>query len=206
MDKNNKILVDYVCGKSKSLSFFLWCLFVLIIIPIAGIIAMCIIDPELLLFEGDYEVLGILALLLMMGVCSVFYFKFIVSMKEHREELKIKYNGLNDEQKQEILDCAKIYREISRRVSGRYGYDTFYISDNYIYGYLARCKTQKSLILSPVVFEYISLKDVEVAKKDTFVGNTVLVMYTKDKKIYRCRAEEKQIEALDDKIKEIRDI
>ena len=52
MEKNNKILVDYVCGKSKSLSFFLWCLFVLIIIPIAGIIAMCIIDPELLLFEG----------------------------------------------------------------------------------------------------------------------------------------------------------
>lgn len=53
-----------------------------------------------------------------------------------------------------------------------------------------------SLILSPVVFEYISLKDVEVAKKDTFVGNTVLVMITKDKKIYRCRAEEKQIKDL----------
>lgn len=50
------------------------------------------------------------------------------------------------------------------------------------------------------------MKDVEAAKKDTFVGNTVLVIYTKDKKIYRCRAEEKQIEALNDKIKEIRDI
>ena len=204
MDKNNKILVDYVCGKSKSLSFLIWCLFVLIIIPIAGIIAMCIIDPELLLFEGDYEVLGILALLLIMGVCSVYYFKFIVGMKEHREELKIKYNGLNDEQKQEILDCTKIYREISRnarRAWGRLAYDTFYISDNYIYGNLAICKTQKSLILSPVVFEYISLKDVEVAKKDTFLGNTVLVMYTKDKKIYRCRAEEKKIKELAERIK-----
>lgn len=165
---------------------------------------MCIIDPELLLFEGDYEVLGILALLLIMGVCSVYYFKFITGMKEHREELKIKYNGLNDEQKQEILDCAKIYREISRnarRVWGRLAYDTFYTSDNYIYGNLAMYKTQKSLILSPVVFEYISLKDVEAAKKDTFVGNTVLVMYTKDKKIYRCRAEEKKIKELAERIK-----
>lgn len=204
MDKNNKILVDYVCGKSKSWSFLIWFMFVLTIILIAAIFAMCIIDPELLLYEGDYEVLGILALLLIFGVCSVFYFKFIVSMKEHREELKIKYNGLNDEQKQEILDCAKIYREISRdarRAWGRFAYDTFYISDNYIYGNLAICKTQKSLILSPVVFEYISLKDVEVAKKDTFVGNTVLVMYTKDKKIYRCRAEEKKIKELAERIK-----
>ena len=201
MDKNNKILVDYVCGKSKSLNFLLWYLFVLIIIPIAGLFAMCIIDPELLLFEGDYAVLGIMALLLILGVCSVFYFKFIVSMKEHREELKIKYNGLNDEQKQEILDCAKIHREISRRVSGRYGYDTFYISDNFIYGNLARCKTPKSFNLSPVVFEYISLKDVEAAKKDTFVGNTVLVMYTKDKKIYRCRVKEKKIKELAERIK-----
>ena len=55
--------------------------------------------------------------------------------------------------------------------------------------------------MSPVVFEYISLKDVEVAKKDTFVGNTVLVMYTKDKKIYRCRAEEKKIKELAERIK-----
>ena len=65
--------------KIKVTELFLWCLFVLIIIPIAGIIAMCIIDPELLLFEGDYEVLWILQLLLMMGVCSVYYFKFIVN-------------------------------------------------------------------------------------------------------------------------------
>lgn len=59
----------------------------------------------------------------------------------------------------------------------------------------------EDIILSPVVFEYISLKDVEVAKKDTFVGNTVLVMYTKDKKIYRCRAEEKKIKELAERIK-----
>lgn len=59
----------------------------------------------------------------------------------------------------------------------------------------------EDIILSPVVFEYISLKDVEVAKKDTFVGNTVLVIYTKDKKIYRCRAEEKKIKELAERIK-----
>lgn len=159
-------------------------------------------DFKLLLFKEDYAFFVELALLLIFGVCSVIYFKFIVSMKEHREELKIKYNGLNDEQKQEILDCAKIHREISRRVAScRYAYDTFYISDNFIYGNLARCKTPKSFILSPNVFEYISLKDVEAAKKDTYVGQTVLIMFTKEKKIYRCRAEEKQIKELAERIK-----
>ena len=87
------------------------------------------------------------------------------------------------------------------RAWGRLAYDTFYISDNFIYGNLARCKKPKSFNLSPVVFEYISLKDVEAAKKDTFVGNTVLVMYTKDKKIYRCRVKEKKIKELAERIK-----
>ena len=52
MDKNNKILVDYVCGKPKSSSFLIWFTFVLTIISIAAILALCIINPELLLFEG----------------------------------------------------------------------------------------------------------------------------------------------------------
>ena len=201
MDKNNKILVDYICGKAKLMSFLLWFMFVLIIISIAAIIAMCIIDPKLLLFEGDYVVLGILALFLIFGVCSVIYFKFIVSMKEYREELKIKYNGLSAEQKQEVLACAKIYRESYQSCSCCIAFDTFYISDNFICGNLARCKTPKSFNLSPVVFEYISLKDVEAAKTDTYIGQTVLVIFTKDKKIYRCRADEKRIKELDERIR-----